>query len=189
MTIMIRDGDGKLNHTELDFFLKGNTSLDTNLPTRPFLWIPETGWKDLLKLVELGTEYKDLITHLTDNETEWKEWYDQEQPENHTLPGEYAEMDKFKLLLILRIFRPDRVINGIKKFIIESFGNEHYIQPPSFQPEKVFAQSNKFSPIVFILSPGADPLSDVQKLAEDKGFGGNKFKPLSLGQGVEEAAS
>jgi dynein heavy chain len=37
---------------------------------------------------------------------------------------------------------------------------------------------------VFILSPGADPLSDVQKLADDEGFSGNKFKYLSLGQGM-----
>lgn len=28
MTIMIQDGEGNLNKTELDFFLKGNTSLE-----------------------------------------------------------------------------------------------------------------------------------------------------------------
>jgi hypothetical protein len=28
MTMMILDGDGNVNHKELDFFLKGNTSLD-----------------------------------------------------------------------------------------------------------------------------------------------------------------
>lgn len=39
------------------------------------------------------------------------------------------------------------------------------------------------SPVVFILSPGADPQSDLQKLAENLGFGINKLKFLSLGQG------
>jgi dynein heavy chain len=42
---------------------------------------------------------------------------------------------------------------------------------------------------VFILSPGADPLSDVQKLGEAIGFTGNKFKYLSLGQGMEQEAT
>lgn len=28
MTVMIQDGEGLLNRTELDFFLKGNTSLE-----------------------------------------------------------------------------------------------------------------------------------------------------------------
>ena len=50
--------------------------------------------------------------------------------------------------------------------------------------EKIFKASNEKSPIVFILSPGADPLSDVQNLAVDEGFAGNKFKYLSLGQGM-----
>ena len=43
-------------------------------------------------------------------------------------------------------------------------------------------------PIIFILSPGADPLSNVRKLAETLNFTGNKFKALSLGQGTESEA-
>jgi dynein heavy chain len=42
--------------------------------------------------------------------------------------------------------------------------------------------------VVFILSPGADPQSDLQKLAENLGFGGNKLKFLSLGQGQAPVA-
>lgn len=90
------------------------------------------------------------------------------------------------MLLVLRIFRPDRVINGVKKFINEFYNNNnHYIQPPTANFEKIYQQSNEKSPIVFILSPGADPLSDVQKLGETLGFTGNKFRFLSLGQGME----
>jgi len=189
MTIMIKEGDDKLNQNELDFFLKGNTSLDSNIRPKPFSWIPDVGWKDLQKLVEVGPEYKDLIEHIEEHGNEWKEWYDQEKPEDTKLPGEYSKLDRFQILLILRVFRPDRVVNGVKKFIIDFFNNnEHYVTPPTFQPEKIFAQSNEFSPIVFILSPGADPLSDVQKLGEQLGFSGNKFKFLSLGQGVESTA-
>lgn len=62
--------------------------------------------------------------------------------------------------------------------------NEHYVLSPPPVYEKIFDQTNAKSPIVFILSPGADPVSDVQKLAEIKGFSGHKFKSLSLGQGM-----
>jgi dynein heavy chain, axonemal len=188
MTIMIKDKDGTLNQTELDFFLKGNTSLDLNFNKKPYDWVPEVGWKDVQKLKTIGPEFKDLVDSIENNEEMWKEWYDQERPEDVTLPGEYSKLDRFQILLILRIFRPDRVVNGIKKFIIDYFKNEHYVTPPTFQPEKVYAQSNEFSPIVFILSPGADPLSDVIKLSEQMGFGGNKFKYMSLGQGAEAEA-
>jgi len=43
-------------------------------------------------------------------------------------------------------------------------------------------------PIVFILSPGADPQSDVAKLGDVLGFTGTKFKFVSLGQGMGSVA-
>ena len=189
MTIMILDGDNKLNRVELDFFLKGNTQLEQAGGRKPYDWIQDSGWKDLQKLVEIGPEYQNLLTHLEEHEKEWKEWYELEKPEDSHLPGEFKALSRFQLLLVLRVFRPDRVINGVKKFIIEHFNNnEHYVTPPTVQIEKIYGQSNAKSPIVFILSPGADPLSDVQKLGEQLGFSGNKFKFLSLGQGVEAQA-
>lgn len=85
--------------------------------------------------------------------------------------------------------RPDRVINGVKKFIIEYYnGNDKYVQPPIQNFEKIYNQSSEKSPIVFILSPGADPLADVTKLADSMGFTGNKFRYISLGQGMEGEA-
>jgi len=189
MTIMILDGDNNLNRKELDFFLKGNTQLEASGRRKPFEWIQDSGWKDMQALVDIGPEYQTLITHLEENEKEWKDWYELERPEDSPLPGDFKSLSKFQNLLILRVFRPDRVINGIKRFIIEHFNNnEHYVTPPTVQIEKIYAQSNSKSPIVFILSPGADPLSDVQKLGEQLGFSGNKFKFLSLGQGVEATA-
>ena len=96
---------------------------------------------------------------------------------------------KFELLMILKILRPDRVINGIKHFILDFFKpNEHFIQSPNTNLIKVLEQSSETSPIVFILSPGADPISDVQLLADSQGFSGNKFKYLSLGQNMEAEA-
>jgi len=43
-------------------------------------------------------------------------------------------------------------------------------------------------PVVFILSPGSDPTSELMKLAERCGSGGGKFKYLSLGQGQEKVS-
>lgn len=65
------------------------------------------------------------------------------------------------MLLILRVLRPDRVINGVKNFIFAYYNNQHYIQPPVRNYNKIYKQSDSRSPIVFILSPGADPLTDV----------------------------
>lgn len=52
--------------------------------------------------------------------------------------------------------------------------------------DAIYEQSTPSSPIVFILSPGSDPTSDLMKLAERSGFGGNKFRFLAMGQGQEK---
>lgn len=47
MTTMIMDGDGVLDKGELDFFLKGNTSLDAVPRQNPYKWLSAAGWKDM----------------------------------------------------------------------------------------------------------------------------------------------
>lgn len=65
---------------------------------------------------------------------------------------------------------------------------EQYVTPPVVSLDSVFDQSTPFSPIVFILSPGADPAGELGKLAEIKGYGGNRFKFLAMGQGQEKVS-
>jgi len=47
MVTMIMDGDDELNKIELDFFLKGNTSLDIVDSKKPYPWLSDNGWKDV----------------------------------------------------------------------------------------------------------------------------------------------
>ena len=67
--------------------------------------------------------------------------------------------------------------------------SEKYVTPPVISFEAIFEQSNPYSPIIFILSPGSDPASDLMKLAERSGFGGNKLKFLAMGQGQEKVSA
>jgi dynein heavy chain, axonemal len=189
MTCMILDEAGELDHNEQEFFLKGNTSLEEITKKKPYSWISINGWKDLHKLQTLGDRWKNIIDDVERNEKIWFNWYNHEEPENFELPDGYSkDLTKFQLLMVLRVFRTDRVYKVIQDFIIEHMGSDHYVQPPTLQYSNVFAQSTENTPIVFILSPGADPLADMMKLAEEKGMTQNKFKPLSLGQGMGDVA-
>lgn len=58
-----------------------------------------------------------------------------------------------------------------------------------FSLDMIYEQTTPFTPVVFILSPGSDPTADLMKLADRCGFGGGKFKYLSLGQGQEGVSS
>ena len=52
---------------------------------------------------------------------------------------------------------------------------ERFVQPPIVSFEAIFEQSTPFSPIVFILSPGSDPATDLSKLADRMNIGGNRW--------------
>ena len=190
LTTMIMDGEGTLDRNELNFFLKGDMSLEGASEVKPdhLEWLLENGWKDLIKLQTLKPVFANLLTDIkTKAPHDWRQWYDLEDPENTDLPCGYSKLlNPMQSLLVLRCFRPDRVYNAVKLFIIKEMG-DRYVQPPTLNYERVFKQSAAETPVIFVLSPGADPQSSIEKLAEEKRFT-NKFKFLSLGQGQDKAA-
>lgn len=123
----------------------------------------------------------------------------------------YGEnLSAFQKLLLLRCFRIDRVYRAVTDYITVTMGERwgchsrwnywntdkvlhvsctlfllRYVQPPVINFDAIYEQSTPFSPIVFILSPGSDPGSDLMKLSERLGFR-DKFKFLAMGQGQEK---
>ena len=204
MTTLIMEGDSKLNRNELDFFLKGNISLSDVKTAKPknAVWIPDSGWKDLEKLSSLNTScpsggdgdpcrFKNILEDIASNIDQWKDWYDLERPEESELPCDYSKNStELQKLLVLRCFRPDRVYNAVKNFVIDAMKDDYFVQPPVLQYDKILAQSNSDIPVVFILSKGADPMRDLEKLAHAQGvIANNKFKYLALGQGQAPLAT
>uniref|UniRef100_A0A7S3YCE3 AAA+ ATPase domain-containing protein n=1 Tax=Lotharella globosa TaxID=91324 RepID=A0A7S3YCE3_9EUKA len=184
MTFMIMNGEGKMgNPNELDFFLKGNISLDAIEKPPPAEWISPAGWKDLHRLQTMEG-FENIITDLTKNLAEWEKWYNLENPDEAKIPCGYSEkLTALQQLLILRCFRQDRVSNGLRSFVIKEMKSSKYVTPPVLEYSRIFRQSTNMSPVVFVLSPGADPGGELQKLGRKLDFFPNKFHELALGQG------
>lgn len=183
MTCMILDGDGALNRPELDFFLKGDVSLDLTAKLKPAPWLSVQGWKDLLYLAGINEVYAALVEHFENSVTAWRDWQNLEAPEDVGFPGGFREqLHPLQRLCVTRCFRPDRVYNAVKIMVMDTMGDK-YVQPPVLDYARIFAQSTPGMPMVFVLSPGADPQSDIQNLGEQRGFTGTRFKFISLGQG------
>uniref|UniRef100_A0A8C2R8N1 AAA+ ATPase domain-containing protein n=1 Tax=Capra hircus TaxID=9925 RepID=A0A8C2R8N1_CAPHI len=187
MTIKIEQAEGRLITSLL--LLLGNISLEKSKRTKPCTWLSDQGWEDIMLLSEIfpdnfGNLPADVEKHLT----VWQEWYDLDSLEQFPFPLGYdINITPFQKLLILRCFRVDRVYRAVTDYVTVTMG-EKYVQPPMISFEAIFEQSTPNSPIVFILSPGSDPASDLMKLAERSGFGGNRLKFLAMGQGQEKVA-
>jgi dynein heavy chain len=68
---------------------------------------------------------------------------------------------------------------AIQDFITEKIGKQ-FIDPPTFNLGACYKDSSNVSPLIFVLSPGSDPVSDFRKYAEETGME-SKFSLVSLG--------
>lgn len=105
--------------------------------------------------------------------------YDSSAPQDFEMPDQWKHLDRFQFMLILRTIRPDMLVPAITNFITDAIGT-YFITPPAFDLGLVFRDSAPAVPLVFVLSPGADPLNSLEKYAESKK---KLVMKVSLGQG------
>ncbi|CAB0039667.1 unnamed protein product [Trichogramma brassicae] len=186
----IEQDNDHLNQAQLSFFIKGNVSLERSAKVNPTDgWLSVAGWEDVLKLASTFPEkFENLPEELESEGDQWKEWYNLDVPESVPFPCNYsAKLTAFESLMLIRCFRIDRVYRAVTIYISATMGEE-FITPPAVGLDAIYEQSTSTMPVVFVLSPGSDPTNDLIKLATRLGFGGPRFRHLSLGQGQEQSA-
>ncbi|KAI5743615.1 hypothetical protein M8J77_020226 [Diaphorina citri] len=163
------------------FLLTGGVGLD-NPHKNPTTWMVTQSWDELCRLDELQ-EFKGIRDHFTAKHQEWKQIYDAQQPQDAPLPQPWQDkLDVFQKLCVLRCIRFDKVVPAIQNFVIHDLGQK-FVEPPPFDIVSSYNDSVCTVPLIFLLTPGADPTAVLLKFADDMGFGGSKFSALSLGQG------
>lgn len=60
-----------------------------------------------------------------------------------------------------------------------------FVEPQPFALEPSYADSSSSTPLIFVLSPGSDPMAALLKFAEEKGV---RVESVSLGQGQAPVA-
>jgi len=111
---------------ELEFFIKGNVSLEPAERAKPFAWLPDECWKHMSLLSEQFTEkFGTLLDDFAEHEYKWKRWYDADAPESMKYPKQYKKLSGFHRLMLLRCFRIDRVYRAITDYVSGIMGNRY----------------------------------------------------------------
>ena len=97
------------------------------------------------------------------------------------MPGElHSTLDSFQKMLLIKMLNEDKLIFSIKHFVVDTLGKELFIKSPPFDLKGSFNDSTSMMSIIFVLSPGADPIVYLSNLAKDKEMD-TRLKMLSLG--------
>ncbi|CAG5048847.1 unnamed protein product [Parnassius apollo] len=171
---------GDINHDEYIFLITGGIAVENPLK-KPVQWLPDKGWDEICRINDLSV-YKGFKDSFVGDTSKWKEIYDELEPHHKPLPlGWEEKLTAFQKLLIIRILRPDKLTIAISELVEKQMGRK-YITPPPFDIGKSFGDSNFLAPLIFILSPGSDPMGALIKYCEKMGYS-HRFNSISLGQG------
>ncbi|KAH0517950.1 Dynein heavy chain 17, axonemal [Microtus ochrogaster] len=185
VTFQVLSMKKELNALELDFLLRFPFKAGV---TSPVDFLQHQSWGGIKALSEMD-EFKNLDSDIEGSAKRWKKLVESEAPEKEIFPKEWKNKTALQKLCMVRCMRPDRMTYAVKNFVEEKMGSK-FVEGRSVEFSKSYKESSPSTPIFFILSPGVDPLKDVEALGKKLGFtiDNGKLHNVSLGQGQEVVA-
>jgi len=183
LCVKLLQGYDKMEESQWRFLLTGPAGADCKID-KPADWLTEVMWIEVSKLSEVKM-FEGLDQSVVDHLDDFRAFFDLTDPENHPIPAGWdAKWGVFQKVVFLRAFRPDRMMLKVSEFVSSDMGDK-FVTPPVFSLEKSFSQANNCMPLIFILSPGADPQKGLFDFADSQSMGPSSGKLLyiSLGQG------
>ena len=178
----IQFGYDQMDQTEWRYLLTGGIVLNADsMAKNPAPdWLTDKQWLDINALGQL--KFADgFASKFAKDPSKFKDFVSNAEPYLvfNLLPSWTHSYTEFQKMLVLRTLRLDKLVPCISQYVAGDLGQK-YTEPPPFDLEGTFKDSTSTSPLVFILSPGVDPMAALLKFAESKG---RKVDSISLGQG------
>eukprot|EP00899_Mesostigma_viride_P012150 jgi/Mesvir1/20936/Mv08007-RA.1 len=182
LTMKVLQHEHEIDGAELRYLLAGPTSTTMTLPKpEGHEWITDKMWLELLNLSNLP-HFVGFAEHVAASLGHYKALFDSSTAHQEPLAGDWqTKLSSFAKLLVLRCLRTDKLILGVRDFVAEKLGPQ-FVEPPTFDLAACYRDASPTTPLIFVLSAGADPMADLLKLAEEMRFT-KKFEKVSLGQG------
>ncbi|XP_075626516.1 dynein axonemal heavy chain 9 isoform X3 [Balearica regulorum gibbericeps] len=175
----------EISTVELDFLLRYPAQTRV---TSPVEFLSDHSWGGIKALSSME-EFRNLDRDIEGSAKRWKKFVESECPEKEKFPQEWKNKSALQRLCIMRAIRPDRMTYAVRDFVEEKLGSK-YVGGRSLDFATTFEESGPATPMFFILSPGVDPLKDVEKQGKKLGytFNNRNLHNVSLGQGQQVVA-
>jgi len=174
---------------EWRYFLAGPSG-ESHLPPNPTTWLTDSTWQTMYEEVH-GAEslkcFEGFEKFFLANIDDFKTIFDAVNAHETPIPGEWNEkLNEFHKMIFLKAIRPDKCVPAIQNWVSLKIGQK-FIDPPTFSIDKAYKDSGVTIPLIFVLSPGSDPVSAFLRYAEEMGMS-KKLESISLGKGMGDRA-
>ena len=143
---------------------------------------------DIIYSAQLSIDsFAGIIQSMVDNEAAWTKWATCSEPHTEMLPLDWeAKLTDFQKLIVLKAFRQEKMMFAFQHYIIRHIG-QFFVESPSVKISAIYEDMNCETPLVFVLSTGADPTLALDKFADEMGCK-ETMGVISLGQGQGKKA-
>ena len=184
---------GEISAAEWKCFMVGpgvadEAAIDGNSP--PADWLNSGDiWNNLVMMENTMPHlFGGLPSDVSKNEKKWrKAFFETSAPHESKLPDGWDDkLTTFQKLLLLRAMRPEKLVFGVRVYVIRELGTM-FAESPAFDLDAAYDDSSNMTPLIFILSPGADINDYLLELASKKGkdtLASRGIISLGQGQGV-----
>ena len=122
--------------------------------------IDEKTWAAIANLSSFESLFL-LPAMVKENPQAWKEFIETSEAPVPQVSAE-QQLSEFAQILITKAFKPEKTVASIEQFVWKTLGEE-FTTPPIFSLEDSYDDSSFAVPLIFILTPGNDPVS-IEKL-------------------------
>ena len=181
---------GQISGEEWNVFLKGIPLIKSNIQVPaipPNTKFSQKSWSALCNTQTGIPIYKEVVQSIIQDYPSWEAWLYSQEPFQTNLPLDFNDkLTIFQKLLLIKLLRTEKSLISMNLYVLKTLGQKFFSNVPATM-EEVYQDTDQKTPMIFILSPGADPLLNLQRFAKEKQMF-DKLHTISLGQGQEGPA-
>ena len=173
-----------ITEDEWRIFLRGPPSVSTDIFPHPPDQINSRVWANICALSQTDALFSDLPRMISSNYSLWGGFLEEDQL---FAPSPYDNLSHFKRIILAQNLC-NRKVSALARMLVSETLGEKFVSQEMSDLSAPFKDTSNDTPLLFILSQGADPRDSLERLAKDMDMS-SKLSILSLGQGRDVTAT